>query len=211
MSLSKQKENTIVQTMMEICMHASVKYYRFEKTLTTTVTAFRWPTKSMLVFQPSRSMIWAVGPELFMAWAETRYWPSGDQLSLRTSVVPPHWIKAREERGKTGSQACKQLKKESNKQSKYKPKPPFLANSLNSEVLLHWRVWWCLSPAASPWSSRPSGYGHLPGKRCTFQQGPTSGLSPALCVPLKSSQSLWHTQTKWSIDTEAKPLKTIPD
>lgn len=94
-----------------------MKYYRFETTLTTTVTAFRWPTKSMLVFQPSRSMIWAVGPELFMAWAETRYWPSGDQLSLRTCVVPPHWIKAREKRGKkrenTGSRACKQLKETS--------------------------------------------------------------------------------------------------
>ncbi len=113
--------------------------------------------------------------------------------------------------GETGSQACKQLKKESNKQSKYKPIPPFLANSLNSEVLLHWRVWWCLSPAASPWSSRPSGYGHLPGKRCTFQQGPTSGLSPALCVPLKSSQSLWHTQTKWSFDWELNLLIQKPN
>ena len=52
--------------------------------LTTTVTAFLCPTKSMLVFQPSLSMIWAVGPELFMAWVETRYCPSGDQLRRRT-------------------------------------------------------------------------------------------------------------------------------
>ena len=58
---------------------------------TTTVTAFLWPTKSMLVLQPSRSTICAVGPELFMAWAETRYWPSGDQDRRRTWVVPPHW------------------------------------------------------------------------------------------------------------------------
>lgn len=59
--------------------------------LTTTVTAFLWPTKSMFVFQPSLSTICAVGPELFMAWADTRYWPSGDHDRRRTCVVPPHW------------------------------------------------------------------------------------------------------------------------
>lgn len=55
------------------------------------MTALRWPTKSILVFQPSLSTIWAVGPELFIAWADTRYWPSGDQDRRRTWVVPPHW------------------------------------------------------------------------------------------------------------------------
>lgn len=109
-----------------------MKYEWFEPTLTTTVTAFRWPTKSMLVFQPSRSMIWAVGPELFMAWAETRYWPSGDQLNLRTCVVPPHWIRAREKekRESAGSSACKQLK-EDKKISKAK----FSLTSLNGLVM----------------------------------------------------------------------------
>lgn len=49
----------------------------------------------MLVFQPSLSTICAVGPELFMAWADTRYWPSGDQDRRRTWVVPPHCDKNR--------------------------------------------------------------------------------------------------------------------
>lgn len=57
---------------------------------TTQVTAFRWPTKSLSHFQPSRSMIWAVGPPPFIAWADTRYWPSGDQDKRSTCVVPPH-------------------------------------------------------------------------------------------------------------------------
>lgn len=58
---------------------------------TTQVMALRWPTKSMAVFHPSLSMICAVGPALFMAWADTRYRPSGDQFSRRTCVVPLHW------------------------------------------------------------------------------------------------------------------------
>lgn len=60
------------------------------KAHTTHVIAFLWPTKSLLAFHPSLSIIWAVGPELFMAWAETKYRPSGDQLSLKTCVVPAH-------------------------------------------------------------------------------------------------------------------------
>ena len=57
--------------------------------------ALRWPTKSFIVCQPfwfPRSTICAVGPELFMACAETTYWPSGDQSSRSTCVVPPHYI-----------------------------------------------------------------------------------------------------------------------
>jgi hypothetical protein len=57
---------------------------------TTHVTALRWPTKSLSWRHPSRSTICAVGPPPFIACAETRYWPSGDQLSRRTWVVPPH-------------------------------------------------------------------------------------------------------------------------
>lgn len=60
---------------------------------TTQVTALRWPTKSLSWRHPSRSTICAVGPPPFIACAETRYWPSGDQLSRRTWVVPPHWKK----------------------------------------------------------------------------------------------------------------------
>lgn len=67
----------------------------------------------MLVFQPSRSMIWAVGPELFMAWADTRYWPSGDQLSLSTCVVPPHWDMENGEIAR--SSACKPFRDKVNK------------------------------------------------------------------------------------------------
>ena len=64
-------------------------------TLTTTVMALRWPTKSFLVCQPCwfpRSMICAVGPELFIACADTIYCPSGDQSRRRTWVVPPHYV-----------------------------------------------------------------------------------------------------------------------
>lgn len=57
---------------------------------TTHVIGLRWPTKSLSVFHPSLSTICAVGPPLFIACAETRYWPSGDQLGRRTVVVPPH-------------------------------------------------------------------------------------------------------------------------
>ena len=42
---------------------------------------------------PPLSMICAVGPSLFTAYAETRYYPSGDQLRQRTLVVPPHCLK----------------------------------------------------------------------------------------------------------------------
>ena len=63
------------------------------KTHLTQVTGFLWPTKSMSVAQLSLSTICAAGPPLFMAWAETRYCPSGDQEGLSTLVVPPHWIK----------------------------------------------------------------------------------------------------------------------
>ena len=63
------------------------------QTHTTTVMALRWPTKSFFVCQPfwlPRSIICAVGPELFIACAETTYWPSGDQSRRKTCVVPPH-------------------------------------------------------------------------------------------------------------------------
>lgn len=61
--------------------------------LTTQVMGLRCPTKSLSVFQLSRSIICAVGPPLFMAWADTKYCPSGDQLGLSTVVVPPHCSK----------------------------------------------------------------------------------------------------------------------
>ena len=57
--------------------------------------ALRCPTKSFFVCQPfwfPRSIICAVGPELFMAWAVTMYWPSGDQSRRSTCVVPPHYV-----------------------------------------------------------------------------------------------------------------------
>lgn len=56
---------------------------------TTQVTALRCPTKSLSHFQPSRSMICAVGPPPFIACADTRYWPSGDHDNRSTCVVPP--------------------------------------------------------------------------------------------------------------------------
>ena len=40
--------------------------------------AFLWPTKSLVVLHVERSMIWAVGPPPFIAWAETSMLPSGD-------------------------------------------------------------------------------------------------------------------------------------
>ena len=58
--------------------------------LTTHDTAFRWPTKSLSHFHPSRSMIWAVGPPPFMACDDTKYKPSGDHEMRRKCVVPPH-------------------------------------------------------------------------------------------------------------------------
>ena len=57
--------------------------------LTTHVMAFLCPTKSILAFQPSLSMILATGKQLFKAWDETRYCPSGDQLRRKIWVVPP--------------------------------------------------------------------------------------------------------------------------
>lgn len=54
---------------------------------TTHVTAFRCPTKSLSCFQPSRSIIWAVGPPPFMACADTKYCPSGDHDKRKTCVV----------------------------------------------------------------------------------------------------------------------------
>ena len=53
----------------------------------TQQTAFLWPAKSRWVFQPDLSMIWAVGPPPFMAWADTRNAPSGDQSSLERSKI----------------------------------------------------------------------------------------------------------------------------
>ena len=41
--------------------------------------AFLCPTKSLVVLQVERSMIWAVGPPPFIAWADTSMLPSGDQ------------------------------------------------------------------------------------------------------------------------------------
>ncbi len=58
----------------------------------TVVTALRWPTKSIFVLHLFRSMTCAVGAPLFMACAEIMSWPSGDQLSLRTCVVPVHCL-----------------------------------------------------------------------------------------------------------------------
>lgn len=58
--------------------------------LTTHETAFRWPTKSLSHFHPSRSIICAVGPPPFIAWADTKYSPSGDHDRRSTDVVPPH-------------------------------------------------------------------------------------------------------------------------
>lgn len=57
---------------------------------TTQVTAFLCPTKSLSCFHPSLSIIWAVGPPPFIACADTRYCPSGDQESLKTCVVAEH-------------------------------------------------------------------------------------------------------------------------
>lgn len=62
-----------------------------QSVLTVQVMALRWPTKSRLVFQPSRSIIWAVGPELLVACALTMQQPSGDHPSLSTNVVPPDY------------------------------------------------------------------------------------------------------------------------
>lgn len=61
---------------------------QLEQMLTTQVTALRCPTKSWSHFQPSRSIICAVGPPPFMACADTRYWPSGDHDNRNTCVVP---------------------------------------------------------------------------------------------------------------------------
>lgn len=66
------------------------------KLLTTQVTALRCPTKSLSCFQPSLSIIWAVGPPPFMACAETRYIPSGDHDNLNTCVVAEQSVNASE-------------------------------------------------------------------------------------------------------------------
>jgi len=91
-----------IMFLLNLCFTVAVKmiYYFFQITTnlhrelktkhTTQTMAFRWPTKSLSVFQPSLSIIWAVGPPPFIEWAETRYKPSGDQFSLKTCVVPPH-------------------------------------------------------------------------------------------------------------------------
>lgn len=60
-----------------------------KKSLTTHEIAFRWPTKSLSHFHPSRSIIWAVGPPPFIACADTKYNPSGDHDKRNTDVVPP--------------------------------------------------------------------------------------------------------------------------
>ena len=49
----------------------SYKAYLWFRTLTTHVTAFLCPTKSIFIFHPSRSRIFATGPPLFMACADT--------------------------------------------------------------------------------------------------------------------------------------------
>lgn len=54
------------------------------------MTAFLCPTKSLLYFQPSRSIICAVGPPPFIAWDDTKYKPSGDHDKRKTCVVPLH-------------------------------------------------------------------------------------------------------------------------
>ena len=45
--------------------------------------AFLWPTKSLVVLHVERSMIWAVGPPPFIAWADTSMLPSGDHPGKR--------------------------------------------------------------------------------------------------------------------------------
>lgn len=170
--------------------------------LTTTVTALRWPTKSILVFQPSLSTIWAVGPELFMAWADTRYWPSGDQDRRRTWVVPPHWDTHRREKtiqtltgepvpvagwagGCAGVTKQKQRMHEMHDECRgfhasipAVTTPTASAHTAESCSLFvpHWRVWWCWHPSASPLSSTLWGCGRQPGRRCTSPLDPRSDL-----------------------------------
>ena len=92
--ISRSYVSATLFQLKEIMTHSHYITYQqptgFGQTNLVHVMAFRCPTKSISVFQPDRSMIWAVGPELFMAWAETKYPPSGDQLRRNTCVVAVH-------------------------------------------------------------------------------------------------------------------------
>lgn len=68
-SMIRQHDQNLL--LYNYCSYPQFFYFFIISNLTTHVIAFLCPTKSILIFQPSRSRIFATGPALFIACADT--------------------------------------------------------------------------------------------------------------------------------------------